>query len=101
MLISNASVLQEAVNQAARSFAESKADPETVRARVVAYLKANGRIEPQDLDVKVEEGADSLGSPTVTVSATAKLKPFAFENYGSFKVTASATYRREWGGLLP
>lgn len=101
LLISHASSLQEAVNQAARSAAAERCDIDIIRGRVASLLKNDRLLEPDDLKVDVEESVDMNGSPNITVQATLRLHPFAFKTMGSFSVSSSATFRKEWGGPLP
>ena len=96
MLISHASTLQEAVNQAARSMAESRCEPETAKARIRSFLASDRLLASEELDVDIEEGVDFNGSPTITIRAGLRLRPFAFSGFGSFRLSAGATYRREW-----
>ena len=101
MLISHASTLQEAVNQACRFGAENKCTIEDVKARVEKYLENDKLLQKEDLDVDVEESVDFNGSPTLTIHATLKMRPFSFTHFGTFTATSSATYRKEWGGPMP
>ena len=101
LLISHASRLQEAVNQATRTLAENETDDLfTAKQRVLAYLKGDRILNAEDVDVDVEESVDINGASTITVTARMRLRPFAFEQFGTFKCTASATYRKEWGRRL-
>jgi len=100
VLISHASNLQEAVNQTARFAAENQCTMADVKARVAAYLVNDKLLELEDLAVDVEESVDFNGAPTVQVTATLRMHPFAFTHYGSFTTSSSATYRKEWSGPI-
>jgi len=98
MLLSHASRLQEAVNQATRALAENETeDLFTAKQRVQAHLAGDKLLTGEEIDIDVEESVDINGASTITVSAHMRLRPFAFEHFGTFKCTASATYRKEWG----
>ena len=101
ILISHAQALQEAVNQAARGAAESETTIEVIKLRVASFLEGDKLLEQDDLTIDVEESVDFNGSPTITITAHMTMRPFAFANLGSFKASATATYRKEWGDELP
>ena len=101
MLISHASALQEAVNQAGRYAAENRCTISEVKKRVASFLESDGLLKEKDLSVDVEESVDSQGASMINLYAKLKLHPFAFENLGTFTVTAAATYRKEWSGVMP
>ena len=101
MLISHASTLQESVNQACRFAAENKCSISDVKKRVAEYLKNDKLLQKEDLEVDVEESVDFNGSPTITIHATLIMRPFSFTNFGTFKASSAATYRKEWSGPMP
>ena len=96
VLISHASSLQAAVDLSTKSAAAKKCTIMDVKDRILSILSNDRLLETEDISVEVEESIDFNGSPTITVAAKLKVSPFAFTNFGTFSLSSTATYRKEW-----
>lgn len=96
VLISHASSLQAAVDLSCKSAAEKKCTIDDVHDRIMSILENDRLLKLENVDIEVEESIDFNGSPTLTVTAQLKVSPFAFTNFGTFSLSSTATYRKEW-----